>query len=123
MEGPDEGHNQPTTGFVRQGEENTSELRKKRHKVPQEEKDKKKNLCGSVKRDLKKSGKMEELLDLSKKDLVHLLGVMEGEVQVTSSHVHQTSQTSSYSKEDQHTRLELKTLLLVKMGRRLVVNI
>ena len=44
---------------------------KKRLKVPQEEKDKKQSVCGS----------------LSKKELLHLLGVMEGEVQVTSRHV------------------------------------
>lgn len=63
MEGPDD---QPTQGLIHQGE-NTPGLLKKRLNAPQEEEKRKR--CGS----------------LSKKDLLHLLGVMEGEVQVTAA--------------------------------------
>lgn len=66
MESPDEGHNQPATGFIRQGAQNRPEPMKERLRAPREEKDKKTTMCGSF----------------SKKDLLHLLGVMEGEVQV-----------------------------------------
>lgn len=72
MEGPDDGHQQPTHGFTKLGEEDMPELMKRRLKTPQEE-NKNGNMCGS----------------LSKKELLHLLGVMEGEVQVRSSHFHQ----------------------------------
>lgn len=76
MEGPADGH-----GLIGQGQENTSEMMKKRLKVPREEKDKKK------KGGLKRAGGVEELPDLSRKDLLHLLGVMEGEVQVSPHRV------------------------------------
>lgn len=68
MEGPDDGHEQPPQGLIREGEEDAPELMKKRLEAPQEEKDQKKSVCGSW----------------SKKKLLHLLGVMEGEVQVTA---------------------------------------
>lgn len=71
MEGPDDGHIQPSKGFIKQEDENMSELTKRKMKVHREEKDGRMGVSGSVKKP-----------DLSKKDLLHLLGVMEGEVQV-----------------------------------------
>lgn len=83
MEGPDDGHIQPTTGFIKQEEENTPELTKRKIKVQREEKDGKTTVSGSAKRPQKPAGSRKAALpDLSKKDLFHLLGVMEGEVQV-----------------------------------------
>ncbi|XP_070843207.1 filamin-A-interacting protein 1 isoform X1 [Chaetodon trifascialis] len=82
MEGPDDGHIQPTTGFIKQEEENTPELSKRKMKVQREEKDGKTAVSGSAKKPQKPAGSRKAALpDLSKKDLLHLLGVMEGEVQ------------------------------------------
>lgn len=69
-EGPDEGRIQPTAGFVKQDEE--------KPKVQREEKDGKTAKRAQKPADRKKTA----LPDLSKKELLHLLGVMEGEVQV-----------------------------------------
>ncbi|XP_042359066.1 filamin-A-interacting protein 1 isoform X2 [Plectropomus leopardus] len=81
MEGPDDGHIQPTKGFIKQEEENTPELTKRKMKVQREEKDGR--TAGSVKKSQKSpvSRKTAAVLDLSKTDLLHLLGIMEGEVQ------------------------------------------
>lgn len=77
MEGPDDGRVQPTAVF-KQDEEKTPEIRDRKPKVQREEKDGK-----TAKRAQKPADKKKAALpDLSKKDLLHLLGVMEGEVQV-----------------------------------------
>ena len=78
MEGPDEGHIQPTKGFIKQEEEMTPELTKRRIKAQREENDERTGMSGTA----KKPKKAANTPDLSKKDLIHLLGVMEGEVQV-----------------------------------------
>ncbi|XP_072217920.1 filamin-A-interacting protein 1 [Leuresthes tenuis] len=77
VEGPDEGHIQPTKGFIKQEEEMTPELAKRRIKAQKEENEEKTGLSGTA----KKPKKAANTPDLSKKDLIHLLGVMEGEVQ------------------------------------------
>ncbi|XP_063758178.1 filamin-A-interacting protein 1-like isoform X2 [Eleginops maclovinus] len=66
MEGPDDGHIQPTKGCIKQEEENTPELTKRKMKVQKPSKP----------AESKKAAR-----DLSKSELLHLLGIMEGEVQ------------------------------------------
>ncbi|XP_069033561.1 filamin-A-interacting protein 1 isoform X1 [Embiotoca jacksoni] len=75
MEGPDDGHMQPTKGFIKQEEENTPELPKRKMKVQRDEKDGRTMVSGT------KKPQKPATPELSKKDLLHLLGVMEGEVQ------------------------------------------
>ncbi|XP_044025190.1 filamin-A-interacting protein 1 isoform X1 [Siniperca chuatsi] len=79
MEGPDNGHIQPPKGFIKQEEENTPELTKRKMKVQREEKDGRMAVSGSAKKPA--ASRKAALPDLSKTDLLHLLGVMEGEVQ------------------------------------------
>ncbi|XP_026185349.1 filamin-A-interacting protein 1 isoform X2 [Mastacembelus armatus] len=83
MEGPDEGHIQPSKSFIKQDEENTPELAKRKMKVQREEKDGRTGVSGTTTRKLQKPAERKKtaMPDLSKKDLLHLLGVMEGEVQ------------------------------------------
>ncbi|KAM6906678.1 filamin-A-interacting protein 1 isoform 2-T2 [Lycodopsis pacificus] len=69
MEGPDDGHIQPTKGFIKQEEEeNQPELSKRKMKVQDG-------------RTAKPQRAAESSKDLTKSDLLHLLGIMEGEVQ------------------------------------------
>nr|XP_046229479.1 filamin-A-interacting protein 1 isoform X2 [Scatophagus argus] len=82
MEGPDDGYIQPTKGFIKQEEENTAELSKRKMNVQREEKDGRTAVAGPAKKPQKAAGSRRAALpDLSKTDLLHLLGVMEGEVQ------------------------------------------
>ncbi|KAM4522255.1 filamin-A-interacting protein 1 isoform 2-T2 [Odontesthes bonariensis] len=82
VEGPDEGHIQPTKGFIKQEEEMTPELTKRRIKVQTEENDERTGMSGTAKKPKKAAeSRKANTPDLSKKDLIHLLGVMEGEVQ------------------------------------------
>ncbi|XP_029318590.1 filamin-A-interacting protein 1 isoform X2 [Cottoperca gobio] len=74
MEGPDDGHIQPTKGFIKQ-EENTPELTKRKMKVQRDEND------GRTAKPQKPAESRKAARDLSKTDLLHLLGIMEGEVQ------------------------------------------
>ncbi|XP_034018506.1 filamin-A-interacting protein 1-like isoform X2 [Thalassophryne amazonica] len=76
MDGPDDGQIQPTKGFIKQDEDNTPELTKRKTKVQREEKDGRKEVCGTKKRPVETSSQ-----NLSKEDLLRLLGIMEGEVQ------------------------------------------
>lgn len=83
MEGPDDdGHIQPTKGFIKEEEENMPGMSKRKMKVQREEKDGRTAVSGSAKKTQKPAdGRKADLPDLSKKDLLHLLGIMEGEVQ------------------------------------------
>ncbi|KAL3052066.1 hypothetical protein OYC64_004758 [Pagothenia borchgrevinki] len=66
MEGPDDGHIQTTKVCIKEEEENTPELTKRKMKVQKPQKP----------AESKKAAR-----DLSKSELLHLLGIMEGEVQ------------------------------------------
>lgn len=82
MEGPDDGHIQPAKGFIKQEDENTPELMKRKMKVHREEKDGRTGVSGSAKKPQKAAESRKPATpDLSKKDLLQLLGIMEGEVQ------------------------------------------
>ncbi|XP_035534493.1 filamin-A-interacting protein 1-like isoform X1 [Morone saxatilis] len=83
VEGPDDGHIQPTKAFIKQEDENTPELSKRKMKVQREEKDGRTAVSGTTKKPQKPSAGSRKagLPDLSKKDMLQLLGVMEGEIQ------------------------------------------
>ncbi|XP_028997675.1 filamin-A-interacting protein 1-like [Betta splendens] len=71
MQGPDDGHIQPTKGFIKQHEENPAALAAGKKRVPREETDTR----------AEPAARQKTASDLSKKELLRLLGVMEGEVQ------------------------------------------
>ncbi|XP_013873408.1 filamin-A-interacting protein 1 [Austrofundulus limnaeus] len=82
VEGPDDGHIQTTKTFIKEEEEKTPGVMKKRMKSQKEEQDRRTG--GSVapnKCQRPPEHPKSKPPDLSKKDLVQLLGVMEGEVQ------------------------------------------
>uniref|UniRef100_A0A3P8RMK2 Filamin A interacting protein 1 n=1 Tax=Amphiprion percula TaxID=161767 RepID=A0A3P8RMK2_AMPPE len=82
MEGPEDGHIQPTKAFIKEEEENTPELTKRKTKVQKEDKEVKMGGSATAKKPQKPAESRKAATpDMSKKDLLHLLGIMEGEVQ------------------------------------------
>ncbi|XP_041832464.1 filamin-A-interacting protein 1 isoform X2 [Melanotaenia boesemani] len=80
-EGPDARPIQPTKGLIKQ-EEETPELTQRRIKVPEEDKDVRTGMSGTAKKPQKPAESQKaKAAGLSKKDLIQLLGIMEGEVQ------------------------------------------
>lgn len=86
MEGPEDGHIQPSPAFIKQEEEEENlpqrPLQRKVQKLQREEKEGRNPGSGSSRKPQKAAEKKSRLPELSKKQLLHLLGVMEGEVQV-----------------------------------------
>ena len=86
MEGPEDEHINvapPTKTFIREEKENTPEQMKSKMKSQQGEREGKTAVSATGKTPPKNSGRKSEVIDLSKEDLLRLLGVMEGEVQVS----------------------------------------
>ncbi|KAK2889804.1 filamin-A-interacting protein 1-like isoform X1 [Channa argus] len=82
MQGPDDGRIQHTKGFIKQDEEPAAELMKRKVKVQREEKDGRTGMSGTTRKTQKPAeSKTMAMPELSKKELLQLLGVMEGEVQ------------------------------------------
>ncbi|XP_062323321.1 filamin-A-interacting protein 1 isoform X1 [Osmerus eperlanus] len=91
MEGPEDEHINvapPTKTFIREEKENTPEQMKSKMKGQPGEREGKTAVSATGKTPPKNSGRKSGLIDLSKEDLLRLLGVMEGEVQAREDIIH-----------------------------------